>query len=444
MKAMFYWGEGGLKKALSKKVAIATLGCKVNQYDSAQIEEILKKDNYQIVSDQEAADVYIVNSCTVTAKADQEARHLLRRFQKVNPKATLVLTGCYAQTQAQELSKFPSVHYVVGNTLKTKISELLKQPPKLYIQNAFHAHELSNIPIESFPGHTRVFLKIQDGCDDFCTFCIIPYARGKSRSLAPEAVISQIALLVKNGTQEVVLTGVSLGSYGWDLSPKTSLASLVQKIEKETSLLRLRISSLEPEDVNEELLSTLENSEKFCPHFHLPLQSGCNFILEKMKRNYTTHYYENLILKITRDFKDVFIGTDVISGFPGETKEHAQESFHFLENLPWSKLHVFPYSARKGTPATKFLGKLSRSEILERSQKLRELSDQRYQSTLDQHIGRSYLSLVEKSTHKDFQKALSRNYLPIYFKSSNASLLNTEIKLKVLSHTQDQLLGQMV
>src|SRR3989338_9130626 len=212
-----------------KKVAIATLGCKVNQYDSAQLEEILKKYNYHIVSDQEIADVYIVNSCTVTAKADQEARHLLRRFQKRNPKATLVITGCYAQTHAQELSKFPSVHYVVGNTLKTKISELLKeekvpQSPKLHIQNAFHVSHISNIPIESFPGHTRVFLKIQDGCDDFCTFCIIPYARGKSRSLTPEAIISQINLLVQKGTQEIVLTGVSLGSYGWDVSPQTNLA----------------------------------------------------------------------------------------------------------------------------------------------------------------------------------------------------------------------------
>ncbi|MBI3017210.1 MAG: MiaB/RimO family radical SAM methylthiotransferase, partial [Deltaproteobacteria bacterium] len=319
---------------MSKKIAIATLGCKVNQYDSAQLTEILKKDDYQIVSDQEAADVYIVNSCTVTAKADQEARHLLRRFQKKNPNATLVLTGCYAQTHAEELSKFSSVHYVVGNTLKTKISEILKEQktkpkiPELHIQNAFQVPELPQIEIESFPDHTRVFLKIQDGCDDFCTFCIIPYARGKSRSLTPEAVISQMNLLVQKETQ--------------DLSPKTNLAELISKIEKETSLLRLRISSLEPEDVNDELLSVLKNSEKFCPHFHLPLQSGEDFILKKMQRNYTTHYYENLISKITRDFKDVFIGTDVICGFPGETEEQAQASFHFLENLPWSKLHVFP------------------------------------------------------------------------------------------------------
>ena len=433
-----------------KKVAIATLGCKVNQYDSAQLEEILKKDNYHIVSDQEIADVYIVNSCTVTAKADQEARHLLRRFQKKNPNATLVLTGCYAQTHAEELSQFSSVHYVVGNTLKTKISEILKEQktkpetPELHVQNAFHASRLSDIPIESFPDHTRVFLKIEDGWDDFCTFCIIPYARGKSRSLTPEAIISQINLLVQKGTQEIVLTGVSLGSYGWDVSPQTNLPKLVQKIEKETSLLRLRISSLEPEDVNDELLFILKNSEKFCPHFHLPLQSGCNVILEKMKRNYTTEYYQNLIFKITQNFQDVFIGTDVICGFPGEIEEQAQESFSFLENLPWSKLHVFPYSPRKGTPAAKFSGKLSRQEILKRSKELRGLSQKRYFATLNACIGKVVLGLVEKSPKQEFQKALSRNYLPIYFQSPNASWLNTEIKLKILSRTKDQLWGQRV
>lgn len=435
---------------MSKRVAIATLGCKVNQYDSAQLTEILKKEDYQIVPSEEPADVYIVNSCTVTAKADQEARHLLRRFQKKNPNATLVLTGCYAQTHAEELSKFSSVHYVVGNTLKTKISEILKEQktkpvsPELHMQNAFYAPELPQISIESFPGHTRVFLKIQDGCDDFCTFCIIPYARGKSRSLTPEAVISQMNLLVEKGTKEIVLTGVSLGSYGWDLFPKTNLDKLVQKIEKETSLLRLRISSLEPEDVDEELLAVLKDSEKFCPHFHLPLQSGNDVILKRMQRNYTTHTYENLLSKITQNFKDVFIGTDLICGFPGETEEEAQNSLRFLESLPWSKLHVFPYSSRKGTPAAKFLGKLSRSKILERSQELRTLSDQRYQATLDQNIGKTHLSLVEKNPRKTFQKALSRNYLPIYFKSSNPSLLNTEIKLKILPRTHDQLFGEII
>lgn len=435
----------------SKTVAIDTLGCKVNQYDSVLMEECLKQEKFKIVSSKEPADIYIVNSCTVTAKADQEAKILLRRFKEKNPNATLVLTGCFAQTSASELSKL-GIHYVVGNTLKQKISELLKEPKSnetnMFVENSFKTIEpLSNIQIHADSAHqTRIFLKIQDGCDDFCTFCIIPYARGKSRSLEPEAVISQINTLVQEGVKEVVLTGVSLGSYGWDLSLKTNLAQLIRKIENETNLLRLRISSLEPEDVSDELLSILKESSKFCPHFHLPIQSGDDAILKRMQRNYSVSYYEKLVTKINKDFKDPFIGIDVICGFPGETKDQFENTFRFLEQLPWSKLHVFPYSPRKGTPAAKFRDQLVRSDILPRSKKLRDLSQKRYLSFLESTLQKSLLSLVEhqESKKRGFYKAISRNYAPIYFKTDNPNLLNQEISLTPFSVQKEELFGKIV
>jgi len=440
--------EVGLNNASLKTVALATFGCKVNQYDSHLLEECLKEAHFKIVPQEDVADIYIVNTCTVTRKADIEAQHMLRRFKRKNPHATFVVTGCYAQTGSQELAKDPHIHYVIGNTLKTKIIDLLKKDekpssPQIHLENAFKENTLSATPIHAYK-KTRIFLKIQDGCDDFCTFCIIPYARGKSRSTPPERIISQIEFLVKEGVKEVVLTGVSLGSYGWDLSSKTTLSDLVQKIEKETSLLRLRISSLEPEDVNDTLLEVLKNSEKFCPHFHLPLQAGDDRVLSHMKRNYTVSQYEKRVNFILKHFKDVFIGIDMICGFPGEEEVHFQNTYAFLTKLPWSRLHVFPYSPRKGTPAAKFQGQLLRSEILKRSRVFQELSSKRYNAYLSSFIGKEMLALVEKNESKKrgFYKALSRNYLPIYFRSNNTKLLNQEIRLTpsrsvILSEAKD-------
>ena len=426
-----------------KRVAIETLGCKANQYDSELLKELFRQENVACVSSHEIADVYIVNSCTVTGKADAEARHLLRRFRRQNPAATLVITGCYAQTQSQSLAKLEGVHYVVGNTLKPKIVEILKNKTErptqaeVFTENVFQTNAaLPLIPLHAVDQKTRVFLKIQDGCDDFCTFCLIPYARGKNRSLPPEAVVHQIQILVNEGVKEIVLTGISLGSYGVDLSPKSDLATLVKKIDRETTLLRLRISSLEPEDVSDGLLSACQGSEKFCPHFHLPLQSGDDAILQKMRRNYTVSYYEALIEKIHKRFPDIFIGTDVICGFPGETLKQATHTVDFLKNIIWAKLHVFPYSPRQGTAAATFLGQLPRHEILKRGYTLRMLSEERYQQFLLSQIGKKTLALVEKGG----KKALARNYVPIYFDEHHAFMPQVEIECFPSHISQDGLL----
>ncbi len=381
---------------------------------------------FESVSTDDVADIYIVNSCTVTEKADQEAKQAIRRFKKKNPNAAIVITGCSAQTRFQEWAKMEGIDFIVGNTLKHKIPEILNEhrfliQPKLWVQNAFKNIEFQHSPVQKPAERTRFFLKIQDGCNDFCTFCVIPYARGKSRSLAPDRVIDQIRTLIDADVKEVVLTGVSLGSYGADLSPKVTLAALVRRIENETKLLRLRISSLEPEDVSDELLSVLRDSVIFCPHFHLPLQSGDDFILEKMKRNYSVSYYEKLIRKISNDFKDVFIGIDLICGFPYETEERFHNSCHFLESIPWSKLHVFPYSSREGTSAVRFPEQVKRSEIGRRAERLREMSQRRHIAFLENQVGKKLSALVEKNPgdgpgdgiEEKEVKALSRNYVSI-------------------------------
>ncbi len=404
---------------------------------------------FESVSTEDVADIYIVNSCTVTAKADTEARQIVRRFKRKNPDALIIMTGCSAQTRFQEWAKTEGIDFIVGNTLKHKIPEILRayspqndtSGSRLWVQNAFKNIEFQHSPVQKPAERTRFFLKIQDGCDDFCAFCIIPYARGKSRSLSPDRVIDQIRTLVDADVKEVVLTGVSLGSYGIDLSPKTNLAGTIRRIENETKLLRLRISSLEPEDVSDELLAVLKDSNIFCPHFHLPLQSGDNFILEKMKRNYTVSYYERLVRKISDDFKDVFIGMDVICGFPYETEERFKDGCKFIESIPWSKLHVFPYSSRDGTAAVRFPGQVKRSEIGERAERLREMSQRRHIAFLDNQIGKNTPALVEKNREKEEVKALSRNYISIKLLSDKSLRLNEEISLVPEKREGEQLVA---
>jgi len=440
MKGTRFWGEGGLPK-----VAIDTLGCKVNQYDTALLKEYFKNLNFQCVSSDEPADVYVVNSCTVTEKADQEARYFIRRFKQKNPNAIIVVTGCYAQTRPEELSQIEGVHYVVGNTLKNRIVELIRNhsvekngEARVYVKNSFRSeNRLTQIPVHAETHKTRFFFKIQDGCDDFCSFCVIPYARGRSRSLPPDDVIRQIKVSVEEGVKEVVLAGISLGSYGADLAPKITLAQLVRRVEEETTLLRLRISSLEPEDVTRELIDVLKDSQIFCPHFHLPLQAGDDGILRLMKRNYTTAYYRNLIRQIQTDFKDPFIGMDILCGFPGETTARFERGLAFLETVGWTKLHVFPYSPRKGTPAARFRNQLRREEILKRAEIARALSQQRYADYLERYLGKPLLALVETD-----DKALTRNYLPILFQKPAAqSFHNQEIILKPYARNGETLIA---
>ena len=440
MKGTRFWGEGGLPK-----VAIDTLGCKVNQYDTALLKEYFKNLNFQCVSSDEPADVYVVNSCTVTEKADQEARYFIRRFKQKNPNAIIVVTGCYAQTRPEELSQIEGVHYVVGNTLKNRIVELIRNhsvekngEARVYVKNSFRSeNRLTQIPVHAETHKTRFFFKIQDGCDDFCSFCVIPYARGRSRSLPPDDVIRQIKVSVEEGVKEVVLAGISLGSYGADLAPKITLAQLVRRVEEETTLLRLRISSLEPEDVTRELIDVLKDSQIFCPHFHLPLQAGDDGILRLMKRNYTTAYYRNLIRQIQTDFKDPFIGMDILCGFPGETTARFERGLAFLETVGWTKLHVFPYSPRKGTPAARFRNQLRREEILKRAEIARALSQQRYADYLERYLGKPLLALVETD-----DKALTRNYLPILFQKPAAqSFHNQEIILKPYARDGETLIA---
>lgn len=410
-----------------KRYVVKTLGCKANFYDSQLLEAELQKrgwisaQNSKTEEKEGQVDLCIVNSCTVTDEADRQTRKMAARLFRENPKARVVVTGCGAEVEPERLTLSKGVHYVIGNQDKPRLVELILEK----IENSNepisgevlghatgYAEMLSRHPIErewpvvesSFvkppvlldgdSGKTRAFLKIQEGCNSFCTYCIIPYGRGPARSLSPEKVISQIQDLVSEGVREVVLTGTNLGDYGTDWNPEPVLSELIQRILLETDLERLRVSSLDPTEIPEKMLRLMERDKRFCPHFHISLQSPDSRILRLMKRKYGAEEVIQCLRQISSlpaPVGGVFVGIDVITGFPGETDDDFSRTYETLSLLPWSRLHVFPYSERTGTPATRLPGSLAREKRFERAQKLKELSQKR-------------LLEIHEKTLKDCQK----------------------------------------
>jgi len=403
-----------------KRYVVKTLGCKANFYDSQLVEAELQKRGWLPAKNSSKAegslekteiDLCIINSCTVTDEADRQTRKMAARLFRENPQARVVVTGCGAEVEPERLMRSQGVHYVIGNQDKPRLVDLILEKfdqkdiasekqilGEILGQTAGYSEMLSRHPIErewpvvesSFvkppvhldgdSGKTRAFLKIQEGCNSFCTYCIIPYGRGPSRSLAPQNVISQIQSLVTEGVREVVLTGTNLGDYGTDWGTEPILAELVERIFQETDLERLRVSSLDPTEIPEKMLELMENEKRFCPHFHISLQSPDSRILRLMKRKYSATEVKKCLEQIavlSAPIGGVFVGMDVITGFPGETEDDFQKTYATLDSLPWSRLHVFPYSERIGTPATRLSGSVVREKRFERTQKLKELSQKR-------------------------------------------------------------------
>jgi len=352
----------------SQKVALATLGCKVNQYETEFIRERLEESGFTIVPSKEKADIYIINTCTVTQKAARKSRELINQARKRNKKAFLVITGCYAQAEGESLKeKFPWIDLVVRNEDKLNIDRLIKKKEKTPASRSSFIH--------TFYDHNRAFVKIEDGCNQFCNYCIIPYVRGdkvKSRPLGE--IITEIKELLKNGFKEIVLGGINLGLYGEDLKPRISLVNLLEMIDslKEDNI-RIRLSSLEPHLITEELIDFMANSSLVCPHLHLPLQSGDKDVLKRMGRRYTPDDYRNLVKEIRKKIPSIAITTDIIVGFPGEREEEFLNTYHFLEDIKFSRVHIFRFSPRKGTPAYSMDHQVSEKVKKERSEKLREL-----------------------------------------------------------------------
>jgi threonylcarbamoyladenosine tRNA methylthiotransferase MtaB len=431
------------------KFMITTLGCKVNQAESEAIVRQLMGPEWQPVLLSEDADVCVINTCTVTQKAAMQSRQAVRRAIHANPQACVVVTGCCAATDAQALAKIQGLDYIVEPSGKERLPEILRNcgarkcaRPAVFSMPP-HGSPLAADGSSPVAGNrTRPFLKIQDGCDAFCTYCIVPYARGRSRSVAFQAVLDRIALLSDQGYHETVLTGIHLGHYGIDLDPPSSLLDLLQAIESHESPIRVRLSSIEPLELVDGIIELAARSERFCRHFHIPLQSGDAGILKKMGRPYSPGLFAGLVEKIHRLLPDAAIGADVLVGFPGETDTAFENTYRLIERLPVSYLHVFPFSARPGTAAYHLPEKVPSNRIKEQCRRLRQLGSQKRLAFHRSFIGKSVEVLVEarRDLKTDLLKGISSNYLPVLFEGGD-KLMNQEAELRIYEVVSDRLRG---
>ena len=397
-----------------KSISVVTLGCKVNQYDTAAILNRLPKSGYVRVPFPEKADVYVIDTCTVTHKADAEARHYIRRARRANPEGVVVVTGCYAQVSPDELKEIGDADYVIGNS--HKFSELLRviregttqSEPRLFISDIFKEKKkvFETPDIEYFPGRTRAFLKVQDGCDYACTFCIIPRARGRSRSLPIGDILDRMEKLALSGYKEIVLTGVHIASYGRDIG--TSFPELLKSIERERIVKRVRLTSLDPADIDEDLIGFIAGAETICSQFHIALQSGDGGVLKRMRRRYAPERFMKLTRLIRERMPDAAIGSDIMVGFPGETEEEFRNTYDTADESPLTYFHVFPYSKRKLTPAAGMPAQVHPVTIKERSALLRELGSKKKSAFYRGFIGRTFPVLVETGG-----KGTTPNYIPV-------------------------------
>ena len=379
-----------------KTVGVMTLGCKVNMYESEFVINELEKAGYIIKDFTDICDVYIINTCTVTNNSDSKSKKMIRQAIKRNPNACVVAMGCFIAANPD--IQIDGLDIILGNKDKSKIVELLdeyfKNKNELRLQYTGRLKEFEDMYISNFPGRTRAFVKIQDGCDNFCTYCIIPFVRGKCRSKAESKVIEEVKMLVKNGYKEVVLTGIHTGSYGVDLD--TDFADLLDKLVKIDGLLRLRISSIETTELNDKVLNVLRNSKVLVDHLHIPIQAGSNEILKAMNRKYDLDYFFNKINEIRTIRPDIAISTDVIVGFPGETEELFNTTIDTCKKLEFSKLHVFPYSERRGTASSRMDGKIDEHEKKERSRRLIEVSHELEMNYMKKFINKEVDVLIEE------------------------------------------------
>ncbi|MEN6468730.1 MAG: tRNA (N(6)-L-threonylcarbamoyladenosine(37)-C(2))-methylthiotransferase MtaB [Smithella sp.] len=432
------------------KVALTTLGCKVNQCDTAALTLDLQSANFSPAPFNAFADAYIINTCSVTAFADFQARQLIRRAQRLNPRARIIVTGCYAQTQAEKLAKIDGVTFVVGNDQKHRIAELLSgtapESPGILVSDIFLQKQFLPTPAPGLSGRTRAFFKIQDGCNAFCSYCIVPFARGKSRSLPVSDVLEGAQNFILQDYQEIVLTGIHLGYYGHDLQPATDLPGTLETLLSQHPNARFRLSSIEPNEISDALLHLFGAHENLCPHLHIPLQSGDDAILKMMKRRYDTASYRSLMEKVASKVTDVAIGIDVMVGFPGEGEKEFGHTLQLLSDLPVAYLHVFPYSERPGTAALAIYPKVPEKIKKERAAILRELGAKKREAFALRFLGKTLPVLVEQTRDKKtgFAKGFSHNYLPVILDKHPASLVNTIVPVRTEHYREGKLAGRIV
>ena len=422
------------------KVAFTTLGCKVNQFETEVMEGLFKEKKYEIVNFEEVSDVYVINTFSVTHLGEKKSRQLIRRAIKNNNKAIVAVVGCYSQVAADEIAKIEGVSLIVGTkerkNIVTLVETVLKEhQPLQVVEDVMDYHEFEDIPLLNNPDRTRAFLKIQDGCSNFCTYCIIPYTRGPLKSRKLDSILSEAENLVESGFKEIVLTGIHLGAYGKDLADEIALVDVVKALLDNEKLTRLRLGSLESIELDQEILEIMNQDQRLCRQLHLPLHSGSDKILKKMNRNYTTAEFKALIDNIYAKVPGVAITTDVIVGFPGENSTDFNEAVEFIKNMNFSKIHIFPYSKRKNTPAANYAEQVSEDEKKKRSVYLKEISDIANAKYRNKMLNTTVEILVENIT-PDYAEGLASNYVKVYCENNNFQKDNF-YKLKIIKLYKD-------
>lgn len=431
-----------------KKVALHNLGCKVNAYETEAMQEILEQNGYEIVPFEEKADAYIVNTCSVTNMADKKSRQMLHRAKKMNPEAVVIAAGCYVQSAGEELLKDTSVDILIGNNEKVNLPSILenweKEHNPLHVHDLTREHTYEELTLSHTAGHTRAFMKIQDGCNQFCTYCIIPYTRGRVRSRRLSDIVAEAGRLAENGYQEVVLTGIHLDSYGTDLEEHENLLTVIQEIAKIDGIKRIRLGSLEPRIMTEEFVAGLAAEEKLCPHFHLSLQSGCDATLKRMNRRYSAEEFRQCCERLRRHFDDPALTTDVIVGFPGETEEEFTATVEFLKDICFYETHVFKYSRRKGTKADRMPDQIPEQIKNQRSDVLLALTEKNSGEYRKKLLGRTVKVLLEEESTiggTTYLAGHTREYVKVAVAPETAAT-GEIIDVKVTGLLKDMVLGE--
>ncbi len=435
---------------MKKKVALHNLGCKVNAYEVEAMQQLLENAGYETVPFEEGADVYVINTCTVTNIADRKSRQMLHKAKKMNPDAIVVATGCYAQADTEKLKEDTAVDLILGNNQKTQIVEALEEYEKEHAKQVQvieinHTKEYEELSISSTAEHVRAYIKVQDGCNQFCTYCIIPFARGRVRSRKIEEVLSEVETLAAKGYKEVVLTGIHLSSYGVDFpkEERESLLSLIQAVSRVEGISRIRLGSLEPRIITEEFLEGIVKTGKVCPHFHLSLQSGCNKTLKNMNRRYSAQKYAEKCELIRKFYPAPALTTDVIVGFPQETEEDFEESYEFVKKIHFYETHIFKYSRRHGTKAASMDGQLTEAAKAQRSDRMLELHEIRAREYEEAMIGKKMELLLEEEIEIDgrpWYVGHSREYVRAVVSKTDAHRVNDLVTVKAVAFVRDHIL----
>ena len=431
-----------------KKVAFYTLGCKVNQYETEAMLELFEKEGYEKAETEDYADVYVINTCTVTHMSDRKSRQYIRRMKKKNPDAIIAVVGCYSQVSPEEILSIDEVNLVMGTNDRKKIVEEVKKIDASRkvstVDDIMKVKAFEEIEINKTNGKTRAFLKIQDGCDRYCSYCIIPYARGRVRSRDLEIIVKEVENLAANGYKEVVLTGIHVASYGKDIKDSDiKLLDVIKQINDIEGIERIRLSSVEPILFTDEFVEAVSTMDKVCPHYHLSLQSGCDETLKRMKRRYTTEEYKAIVDRLRAAIPNVSITTDVIVGFPGETNEEFDKTYEFLKDIELTHMHVFKYSPRKGTPAATMENQVDPSTKHDRSEKLLQLNEENFNKFGQKMLDKEFNVLFEQKVGDNKYEGLTENYVKVIVESDN-DISEQILKVKIKDVKNEFLEGILV